>query len=154
MSVVSTKGKAMTTAMTPYLRFGGVAREAMEFYQSVYGGELSVMTFQEGMGETNPQLADQVMHSSLYVGTGVHIMASDTPPEMNVSGNGAIAISDDGSGGDADASTLKDWWAKLSEGSRIDVPLDKAPWGDSFGQLTDRYGVTWMFNIAGTTAGS
>lgn len=143
----------MTTAMTPYLRFGGVAREAMEFYQSVFGGELSVLTFQEGMGETNPQIADQVMHSSLHVERGMHLMASDTPPQMNVTPNGTIAISGDGTGGDTDVETLKGWWTKLSVDSRIDVPLEKAPWGDYFGQLSDRFGVVWMFDIGEASMG-
>jgi len=136
----------MTTAMTPYLQFGGVAREAMEFYHSVFGGEYSAMTYQEGMNDGNPATADLIMHSSLYLDRGLHIMASDTPPEMGVRGNGTIALSNDGDDS-TDEATLNEWWKKLSEGSTIDVPLEKAPWGDSFGQLTDRFGVCWMFNI-------
>ena len=137
----------MTVAMTPYLRYGGVARDAMELYHSVFGGELSFMTFAEGAGETNPQVADQIMHSSLYVDRGLHLMASDTHPDMNVGPNGTIAISGSGEDGPSEIDTLKDWWSKLSKDSHIDIPLEQAPWGDYFGQLTDRYGVTWMFNI-------
>ncbi|MCW4465780.1 VOC family protein [Glutamicibacter sp. MNS18] len=137
----------MTTAMTPYLQFGGVAREAMEFYHSVFGGELSMMTYQEGMNDGNPATAGLIMHSSLYLDRGLHLMGADAPPEMNVTGNGTIALSGDGSGGQADVDTLRGWWEKLSTGARIDVPLDKAPWGDYFGQLTDKFGVSWMFDI-------
>ena len=141
----------MTTAMTPYLRFAGIAREAMEYYHSVFGGELSVMTFAEGMHDGNPATADLVMHSSLYVGRGLHLMASDTPPEVNATGNGAISLSNDGAdAGDAESMNL--WWSRLAEASRLDLPLETAPWGDAFGQLTDRYGVVWMFNIAAQPA--
>lgn len=137
----------MTTAMTPYLQFGGIAREAMQFYHSVFGGELSAMTYQEGMNDGNPATADLIMHSSLYLDRGLHLMAADAPPEMNVTGNGTIAISGDGSGGEDDVNTLRGWWDQLSVDARIDVPLEKAPWGDYFGQLTDRFGVVWMFDI-------
>lgn len=137
----------MSVALTPYLRFGGVAREAMEHYHLVFGGELSVLTFQEGMNDGNPATADLIMHSSLFVGPGLHLMASDTMPDSNVTGNGAVALSSDATD-TADNATLTDWWEKLSADSRIDEPLIKAPWGDSFGMLTDKFGVCWMFNIS------
>lgn len=138
----------MAIGLTPYLRFAGVAREAMEYYHSVLGGEYSAMTFREGAGEENPQFADNIMHASLFVERGVHFMASDVPPTMNATPNGVIALSNDGNGdGAADADTLRGWWDKFADDSTIDMPLETAPWGDSFGQLTDRYGVTWMFNI-------
>lgn len=137
----------MSIGLTPYLRFAGDAREAMEFYNSVFGGELSMMTFQEGMNDGNPATADQIMHASLFVDRGIHIMASDTPPEMNVSPNGTIALSSDGTD-NADTPPLQEWWDRLAVDSRIDMPLATAPWGDSFGQLTDKFGVTWMFNLS------
>lgn len=144
----SAKGIApMTTAMTPYLVFGGVAREAMEHYHSIFGGEYSAMTFQEGMNDGNPATADLIMHSSLFVDRGLHLMGSDAPIEMNVTGNGTIALSSDATD-PADESKLTGWWEKLSVDSRIDEPLAKAPWGDSFGMLTDKFGVRWMFNIS------
>ncbi|WP_404286907.1 VOC family protein [Glutamicibacter arilaitensis] len=136
----------MSVAMTPYLQFGGVAREAMEYYHSIFGGEYSAMTFQEGMNDGNPATADLIMHSSLFVDRGLHLMGADAMPEMNVTGNGTIALSNDATD-PADEAKLTDWWEKLSEGSRIDEPLAKAPWGDSFGMLTDKFGVCWMFNI-------
>ncbi|MGO2053921.1 VOC family protein [Glutamicibacter sp. 287] len=136
----------MSVAMTPYLQFGGVAREAMEYYHSVFGGEYSAMTFKEGMDDGNPATADLIMHSSLFVDRGLHLMGSDALPEMNVTGNGTIALSNDATD-PADEAKLTAWWEKLSEGSRIDEPLAKAPWGDSFGMLTDKFGVCWMFNI-------
>lgn len=137
----------MSIGLTPYLRFAGDARAAMEFYNSVFGGELSMMTFKEGMNDDRPATTDQIMHSSLFVSRGVHLMASDTPPEMNLMPNGTVSFSSDGTD-DADSVPLQKWWDGLSAGARIDVPLATAPWGDSFGQLTDKFGVTWMFNIS------
>jgi len=137
----------MAIGMTPYLRFAGDAREAMEFYKATLGGELSFLTFQEGMNDGNPATADLIMHSSLFVERGIHLMASDTTPEMNVTGNGVIALSSDATD-EADSAVLTKWWEALSAGSTIEVPLEKAPWGDSFGQLRDKFGVVWMFNIS------
>ncbi len=137
----------MSIGLTPYLRFAGDAKEAMEFYHSVLGGDLSMMTFKEGMNDDNPATTDLIMHSSLFVERGIHIMASDTPPEMNVTGNGTIALSSDGTD-ESDDAPLRAWWDGLQEDARIDMPLATAPWGDSFGQLTDKFGVTWMFNLS------
>ena len=136
----------MSIGLTPYFRFAGYAAEAMEFYRSALGGELTMMTFAEGSGEQNPAFADQIMHASLYVDRGLHLMASDTPPEMNVGPNGSVALSSNGTD-EADNARLRNYWEALQEGSRIDVPLETAPWGDAFGMLTDKFGVTWMFNM-------
>ncbi|WP_313811272.1 VOC family protein [Glutamicibacter sp.] len=141
----------MSIGLTPYLRFAGDAREAMEFYNSALGGELSLLTFKEGMNDDNPATTDLIMHSSLFIERGIHLMASDTPPEMNVTANGTVALSSDGDD-EADAARLRQWWDALEADSRIDMPLATAPWGDSFGQLTDKFGVTWMFNITAVRA--
>lgn len=136
----------MTMAMNPYLQFDGNTLEAMEFYHRTFGGELSSMTFGEGMGETNPDLASQIMHSSLYVARGIHLMAADVPPGMPMSANGTISLSsDDAAGGDAEK--LNSWWEHLLSDADVTMPLEQAPWGDRFGQLTDKFGVTWMVNI-------
>ena len=135
----------MSTVLNPYLSFRGQAREAMTFYQSVLGGQLDVMTFADmgGMGVPENE-ADQVMHSALTVSDSVQLMGSDVPSHMEGDfANGQISLS-----GDDDA-TLRGWFDQLSDGGTVGVPLEKAPWGDSFGQLTDRFGVSWMVNISG-----
>lgn len=141
----------MSVGVTPYIHFiKGEARAAMTFYQHAFGGELSIMTFGEaGQAGDNPELADQVMHSSLHFGPGRHILASDTPPEMgtyNEDGRVDIAVS---SSGDepADADFLVDAWEKLAADAEIRQPLVAAPWGDRFGMLKDQFGIVWMFNI-------
>jgi PhnB protein len=132
----------MTSRLNPYLSFDGTAREAMEFYRSVFGGELAVNTFGE-YGNADPAIADKIMHSQLETPEGYTLMGADVPPGMEFQPGGAITISLSGSAGDP----LREYWEKLSDGATVTVPLEKQMWGDEFGQLTDRYGVAWMVNI-------
>ena len=135
----------MTTRLTPYLSFGDNAREAMEFYASVFGGDLNVMTFADMGGMGMPEERQhQVMHADLTVNDGVMLMGADMGEHVHP--NGSVSLSGD------DDTTLRTWFAELAEGGTVKQPLEVAPWGDAFGQLTDRYGVDWMMNIAGTAA--
>jgi len=140
----------MTTGLDPYLNFRAQAREAMSFYQSVLGGELNVTTFADQGGMDVPENEkDHVMHSALAVSESVQLMGADVPSHMDTGGdisNGSISLSGD------DEATLRGWFEALSAGGSVTVPLEKAPWGDSFGMFTDKYGVEWMVNIAGSTA--
>lgn len=131
----------MASKLNPYLGFRGNCREAMEFYASVFGGTPEFMTFGQ-MGEEG-DLKDQVMHSSLETDAGYTLFASDTPPGMEMGGNGQISVSGD------DSDALRGYWDKLSEGAEIGQPLERQMWGDDYGHLTDKYGVLWMVNIAG-----
>lgn len=133
--------------LNPYIGFRGNAREAMEFYQSVFGGELTSQTFAEfGMPGTSEADADKVMHSQLETPSGFTLMASDTPSSMPEPPEASyITISLSGSESDE----LRRYWDGLAEGGQVGMPLEQAPWGDSFGQLTDKFGIGWMVNIAG-----
>ncbi len=134
----------MTVVLNPYLSFRDNARQAMDFYKTVFDGELTVSTFGEGGMSQAPGAKDLVMHAQLKAPGGLVLMGSDTPAVMgDPRSNGAISLS-----GDDDA-TLRGYWEKLSDGGAVTMPLEKAPWGDSFGMLTDRFGVAWMVNIAG-----
>jgi len=133
--------------LNPYLNFDGNARDALEFYKEVFGGELNVMTFGD-MGATehdgNPIPADGVMHGQLTTSEGFTLMASDHVEGMgDVTPNGHISLS----GGESDL--LHGYFDRLADGGTVDVPLEKAPWGDEFGQVKDRFGVNWLVNIAG-----
>lgn len=137
----------MATRLNPYLSFPGNAREAMAHYQSVLGGELTVSTFGEfQMGDDAEK--DKVMHSELTTGGGMILMGSDTPDSMEfVAGsNLAVALFGD------DEPELRGNFDGLAEGGTITLPLEQAPWGDSFGQLVDRFGVSWMVNISGAAS--
>lgn len=133
--------------LNPYISFAGEARDAMTFYQSVFGGELTVSTFGESGMSQDPARAEQVMHAHLRTPAGLTLMGADTPEGMEHNPGDNISISL--SGGTEEESELRDYWDKLSEGARPGVPLEQAPWGDYFGMLTDRFGVGWMVNIAG-----
>ena len=133
----------MSAVLNPYLNFRGTAREAIEFYRSVFGGELTVSTFAEFQMAEDPSENDQVMHAQLETDAGFTLMASDVPSRREASPNGSISLS-----GDDDA-TLRGYWDKLSDGAQITEPLVTAPWGDSFGMLVDKFGVTWLVNITG-----
>ncbi|MEU5153541.1 VOC family protein [Glycomyces sp. NPDC021274] len=131
----------MGSILNPYVSFDGNAREAMEFYQSVLGGELKVMTFGES-GMSGPG-ADQVMHAQLTSEAGYTIMASDMPPGMEHKPGQNISISISGDDGDR----LRGYWEALSDGAEVTMPLEKQMWGDEFGALVDRFGVNWMVDI-------
>ncbi|HVZ12463.1 MAG TPA: VOC family protein [Patescibacteria group bacterium] len=133
--------------LNPYINFKDNAREAMEFYKSVFGGELTMSTFKEGMHQDGPE-ADKIMHAMLIVGPEMTIMASDTPEHMGEY-KPLSSMSLSLSGVAADEEKLRGYWDMLIEGGKPFMPLDKAPWGDTFGMLTDKFGVGWMINIEG-----
>ena len=133
----------MTTVLNPYLAFEREAREAMNFYHGVFGGDLVVSTFAEGGMPHEPGDADLIMHSQLTTADGHTLMASDTPSTMEAPKRGQqVSISGD------DGHLLNRYWTALSEGATIVEPLATAPWGDTFGMLVDRWGVLWMVSIA------
>jgi PhnB protein len=136
----------VTTTLNPYLGFRDNAREAMEFYRSVFGGELTTSTFGEFQASQDPAEKDKIMHAQLVTDSGYTLMASDTPNGMSHTPGDNISVSLSGD----DEQELRRYWDGLSEGAEVAMPLEKAPWGDSFGMLTDRYGVRWMVNIAGS----
>ncbi len=134
----------MASRLNPYISFAGNALEALTFYRDVLGGELAVSRFGE-YGATEEPLASQVMHGQLETPAGFTLMASDTPPGMthNPGTNITISLSGD------DAADLEGWFSGLAEGGTVNLPLEKQMWGDHFGQLTDRFGISWLVNIAG-----
>ena len=133
--------------LNPYVNFTDNAREAMEFYQSVFGGELTTSTFAEFGAAQDPADADKIIHAQLESGT-LTLMGADTPSHLQFPGTDSN-ISVSLSGGPEDDATIRGYWEKLAEGGTIDQPLEVAPWGDAFGMLTDRFGTSWLVNIGG-----
>ena len=143
----------MTVTMNPYVNLRGTARAAMDFYQGVFGGELTRTTFGEaGMvpDGADPSAAELVMHSQLVTPGGMTLMVSDTPDPTATTGGGGIQISLSGPAEDAD--DLRRWFDALAGTGTVTLPLEQAPWGDYFGMCQDGWGVDWMVNIAGATA--
>jgi PhnB protein len=137
------------TLLNPYISFRGTAREAMEFYQSVFGGELDLSTFSDfQMPDVGEDEANLIMHGQLEAPGGMTLMGADTPRSMELAEGSNITISLSGD----DDTELRGYWDKLAEGGTVTMPLEVAPWGDAFGQLTDKFGVSWMVNIAGSGA--
>ena len=135
----------MSAQLNAYLNFRDSAREAMEFYRDVFGGTLTVATFGENHASADPSEDDLVMHSQLDGDHGITFMASDTPPRMDYRAGTNFSMS---LSGDDDA-LLSGWFARLADGGTVTMPLEKAPWGDTFGMCVDRFDVSWLVNISG-----
>jgi PhnB protein len=128
--------------LNPYLNFAGSARQAMEFYESVFGGKLEVMTFADAGAEGMPD-PQQVMHASLETPSGFTLMASDLPPGRELQTGNSMSVSLSGD----DDEELRRYWSALSADGTVTMPLERQMWGDDFGACTDRFGVSWMVNI-------
>jgi PhnB protein len=131
--------------VAPYISFREGAAEALEFYRSVLGGEVSIMK----MGDMpSPELdeadRDKVMHGQLDLANGFALMASDTPTGMEYDEGQRVTVTLFGD----DGPELGALYDRLAEGGHMIEPYTQAPWGDYFGMLTDRYGVFWMLNAA------
>lgn len=137
----------MPAILNPYISFKDNARDAMTFYQSVLGGELNISTFDDLHAAMDPSEGPLVMHSQLTTPSGFTLMGSDTPSRMeyNPGSNFSVSLS----GGAETEEELRGYWDKLSAGATITMPLEKAVWGDTFGMLTDKFGIAWLVNIAG-----
>lgn len=136
----------MDSTLTPYLTFNGDAGEAMKFYHSVLGGELSMQTFEEAKMASGPQDKNLIIHASLKNGA-LSFMASDAMPARQAKMGDNISMSIGGS----DHAKLTEIFNKLSQGGKVEMPLAKQFWGDTYGQLTDKFGVHWMVNISAQT---
>ncbi|GAA1557416.1 VOC family protein [Kribbella lupini] len=132
----------MASRLNPYIAFDGQAREAMEFYQQVFGGDLAINTFGE-FGATDSPDADKIMHSQLETPSGYTVMGSDVPQGMEYTRGTNVSVSLSGD----DSDELHGYWDKLADGGSVSVPLEKQMWGDEFGMCVDRFGIAWMVNI-------
>lgn len=132
--------------LAPYIFFKGNAREAFEFYKSVFGGELYLQTndqvpknVQEQVG-VNDQNRNQIMHAKLE-GGAVTLLGSDTSGASPEAKKISLCL------GGADEEKLRKIFDDLCVGGKIFQPLTKMFWGDFFGSFTDKFGVEWMVNI-------
>jgi PhnB protein len=139
----------MPAVLNPYLGFRDNAREAMTFYQSVFGGELTLSTFGEFQASEDSAEADKIMHAMLTTGQGMVLMGADTPNSMDYTPGNTLSVSLSGD----DEAELRGYWDKLSgDGGSVTVPMEQAPWGDIFGMCTDKFGTAWLVNVNGAQA--
>lgn len=133
----------MAIKLNPYLNFSGNTQEAMEFYHSVLGGDLTLSKFSDFPQMEVPEgYEDKIMHATLTNG-GITIMASEGKPggEVVIGDNFSMSLSGD------DEAKLTEIFGKLAEGGQITMPLEKQVWGDTFGMVQDKFGISWMVNI-------
>jgi PhnB protein len=135
--------KTMASRLNPYLNFNGNARQALEFYASVFGGNLTFSTYSD-FGRNDSADADRVMHGMLETEAGYTIMAADVSHEMDYNPMAGFAVSISGD----DPDILRGYWEKLSASGKTTMPLQKQVWGDEFGMCVDEFGVSWLVNIA------
>ncbi len=129
--------------LNPYISFKDNAKQAMEFYQTVFGGKVETHTFKEFHAAQDPSDEDLVMHSMLTADNGIVFMASDTPKHMEYKPGNNMSMSLSGT----DDAELSGYFTKLSAGGTVTMPLEKAIWGDKFGMLVDKFGISWLVNI-------
>ena len=128
--------------LTPYLAFNGNCREAMEFYKTVFGGELNVQTFGEAPVNAAEKDKARVMHAQLSSGNFM-LMASDGMPDRPVTFGDSVSLSVHTQSKDETDTLFK----KLSEGGTVTMPLENTFWGAYFGMLIDKFGIHWLFNF-------
>jgi PhnB protein len=133
----------MAVALSPYLNFKDKTREAMEFYETVFGGELTLNTFKDLHASQDPSEDELIMHAQLKGDNGIVFMAADTPSRREYQPGAGFSLSLSGD----DEAALRGYFDKLSAGGTVTMPLEKAAWGDTFGMCRDKYGVSWLVNI-------
>ena len=134
-------------SLEPYLFFSGNCREAMEFYKSVFGGNVDYSEADpEQMGDMPDKewFKGKIMHASLK--GPVNIMASDSKIASDKSAKIELSL------GGTDEKEMREIFDKLAAGGKVKMPLEKQFWGDVYGQITDKYNIDWMMNI-GTNMG-
>jgi PhnB protein len=135
----------LTVNAVTHLNFRGDARAALGFYQSVFGGDLTIFTNQEMGNDQNPAEADQVMWGQVAAQNGFRVMAYDVPSSRPWSrGEDPFFISVRGT----TTEEISGFWEKLAEDANIVVPLAPAQWSPLYGMLKDRFGITWVLDVA------
>ena len=127
-------------SFNPYLFFVGNCREAMNAYQSVFGGELSIVTAAEMPDAPEDAPADAVMHAALVLENGGLLMASDDPSATEAGPKTGISVSYSASDGDDAARVFE----ALSKDGEVQLPLGPTSWSPAFGMCVDRFGIPWM----------
>src|SRR5690554_3495601 len=145
----STGDDSMASTVQTYFNFAGNAEEALNFYAEVFNSKVEgIMRWGDMPGsEDNDQLTDAdkklIMNSQVFILGGHSLMIADVldsfPEEHNPGNNITMVLSPETR---TEADSL---FAVLSEGGEVRMPLEEAFWGDYFGEVTDKFGIRWMF---------
>ncbi|MBD0424669.1 VOC family protein [Streptomyces sp. TRM S81-3] len=134
----------MSVKAVTHLNFRGDARAALTFYQSVFGGDVALVTYKDAGNVQDPSEADQVMWGQVTAGSGFHVMGYDVPSHMPWNrGENAYFVSLRGE----TAEEVTAYWDGLSDGATVLRPLGPAQWAPLYGMLNDRFGVTWVVDV-------
>ncbi|WP_068066434.1 VOC family protein [Nocardia xishanensis] len=135
----------MSVHAVTHLNFRGDARAALTFYQSVFGGDAALVTYQDAGAVHDPSAANQVMWGQVNADNGFRVMAYDVPAHLPYRrGENSFFVSVRGEAADEVAG----YWEKLTEGATIVQPLGPAQWAPLYGMLRDRFGVIWVLDVA------
>jgi len=134
----------MSVSVVTHLNFRGDARQALEFYHSVFGGDLAIVTYQDAGNVQDQSEADQVMWGQVAAENGFRVMAYDVPSHMPWSqGKNAFFVSLRGE----TSQEISAYWEKLSDRATIVQALEPAQWAPLYGMLSDRFGVIWVVDV-------
>lgn len=131
------------TNLTPYLLFDGTCRQAMQFYQSCLGGELTLMSVKDSPASHQMPAAaqDKIIYARLR-GEGMDISASDWLRSDRTRAHGnTVCLYLSG----RPVHRIRDWFGKLAEGGEVTDPLSEKFFG-AYGALNDKFGMRWMFH--------
>jgi PhnB protein len=140
----------LSVTTTTHLNFRGDARAALEFYQSVFGGDLAVVTYRDAGAVQQESEADQVMWGQVLAANGFHVMAYDVPSRLGYhQGENSFFVSLRGQTVDEVAG----YWETLSAGAEVVIPMGPAGWAPAYGMLRDRFGVVWVLDVVSAQQG-
>ncbi|MCD4532867.1 VOC family protein [Nocardioides sp. cx-169] len=135
----------MSITTVTHLNLRGDARAALEHYRSVFGGELVAVTYADAQAVSDPAEADWLMWGQVASAEGFHVMAYDVPSARPWSqGEDPFFVSVRG----MDVEEITRYWERLSDGADVLVPLAPAAWAPLYGMVRDRFGVTWVLDVA------
>ncbi len=139
----------MTVSVVPHINLRGQAREALQFYQHAFGGEVTAITYGDAHAVRDPQDTDRIMWGQVRATDGFQVMAYDVPTDTTWQpGENAYFICA-GCGTAQDAMAR---WERLADGATVVQPLAPAPWAPLYGMLKDKFGVTWVINVSAAPA--
>lgn len=127
--------------LSPYIAFRGDCREALDFYKKALGAEVLYSESYGNSPMSQPGIEDKILHATIKVGDTHIMMCDDLRPEASsIGGNISLAV------GLNDTGNAASIFEKLADGGTVTMPLEKTFWAESFGMLTDKFGVSWMIN--------
>jgi PhnB protein len=128
--------------LTPYLQFAGNAAEALDFYAAAFGGEVTMKgTYGESPMPSDDDWKDKIMHARLVFDNNM-MMLSDSFKGQAPLTTGNVQLSIEIS----DAAKIDSIFNAMAEGGAVTMQLQEQFWGAKFGMLTDKFGISWMFN--------